>query len=165
MSATILQFLEWLHTVQWATALRESTLMFPLIEGTHLIGLAFILGPVLMLDFRLSGIAWRDQPVSKIATTFVPWSIVGAVLMFVTGILLFCSEPVKCWESGWFRIKIVLMFLAGLNALYFHAKTQSTWSKWDTLATPPLQARMAGILSMILWFGVVFAGRFTAYNL
>lgn len=165
MSATILQLCERLQSVGWATALRESTLAFPFVEGLHLIGLAFILGPVLMLDFRLAGMAWRDQPVSKIAKTFVPWSLVGAVIMFSTGIALFSAEAVRCWESGWFRIKLVLLFLAGFNALYFHLKTQSTWGKWDTLAVPPAEARMAGIASMILWAGVVFAGRFTAYTL
>ncbi|MEI9811934.1 MAG: DUF6644 family protein [Acidobacteriota bacterium] len=165
MSATILELCERLQAVGWATDLRESTLMFPLIEGLHLIGLAFILGPVLMLDFRLAGIAWKDTPVSKIAKTFVPYSVGGAAVMFISGILLFCSEPVRCYNSGWFRIKIVFLFLAGLNALYFHAKTQSTWGKWDTLAVPPFEARMAGIASMILWAGVVFAGRWTAYTL
>jgi len=162
---SILELCQRLQQVGWATDLRESTLMFPIVEGLHLLGLAFILGPVLMLDLRLAGIAWRDIPVSKIAKTFVPYSIAGAIVMFATGILLFCSEPVRCYESGWFRIKVVLLFVAGANALYFHVKTQSTWATWENLAVPPPQARMAGILSMIFWAGVVFTGRFTAYNL
>jgi hypothetical protein len=85
--------------------------------------------------------------------------------MFVTGILLFCAEAVRCWNSGWFKIKIVMLAIAGANALYFHTKTQSTWSQWDTLAVPPVEARRAGWLSIALWTGVVFAGRWTAYNL
>lgn len=149
----------------WATALRESSLAFPVVEGIHLLGLAFLLGPVLMLDFRLAGLAWRDQPVSKIAKAFVPWSLGGAVVMFATGIALFCAEAVRCYESPWFRVKVVLLAVAGINALYFHMKTQSTWGKWDTVAVPPPQARMAGILSMVFWAGVVFAGRWTAYTM
>ena len=88
MNDTILAICQQIQDMGWATALRESQLMFPVIEGIHLLGLAFILGPVLMLDFRLAGIAWRDLPVSKVANTFVPYSVGGAVVMFVTGILL-----------------------------------------------------------------------------
>ncbi|MEO8098961.1 MAG: DUF6644 family protein [Acidobacteriota bacterium] len=165
MPSSILEFCQWLQDLGWTTALRESQYMFPILEGTHLLGLAFILGPVLMLDLRLAGIAWRDTPVSKIANTFVPYSIAGAILMFVTGILLFCSEPIRCYNSGWFRVKVVLLIVAGANALYFHMKTQSTWAQWDNLRMPPPQARMAGILSMVFWAGVVFAGRWTAYTL
>lgn len=165
MNATILELCQRLQDIGWATALRESQFMFPIVEGIHLLGLAFILGPVLMLDFRLAGIAWRDLPVSRVAKTFVPYSIGGAVVMFATGILLFCAEAVRCWNSGWFKIKIVMLAIAGANALYFHTKTQSTWSQWDTLAIPPVEARRAGWLSIALWTGVVFAGRWTAYNL
>ena len=67
MNDTILALCQRLQDIGWATALRESQFMFPVVEGIHLLGLAFILGPVLMLDFRLTGIAWRNQPVSKIA--------------------------------------------------------------------------------------------------
>jgi hypothetical protein len=165
MSATILEYCQRLQDISWATALRESQYMFPIVEGLHLLGLAFIMGPVLMLDFRLAGIAWNDTPVSKIAKTFVPYSLAGAFLMFATGIILFCAEAVRCYNSGWFRIKLVLLFVAGANALYFHMKTQSTWSTWDTLATPPPEARRAGVLSIVFWIGVIFAGRWTAYNL
>jgi hypothetical protein len=161
----ILEFCRWLEQLGWTTALRESQLMFPVIEGIHLLGLAFILGPVLMLDFRLTGIAWRDQPVSRIANSFVPYSVGGAIVMFVTGILLFCAEPVRCWNSGWFRVKLVLLVVAGVNALYFHLKTQSGWGSWDTDTVPPPAARMAGLLSIIFWAGVVLAGRWTAYTL
>ena len=160
-----LQFLQWLEGLGWTTALRESQLMFPIVEGIHLLGLAFILGPVLMLDFRLSGFAWRDQPVSKIAKSFVPYSLGGAAIMFTTGLLLFAAEPVRSWNSGWFKIKIVLLVVAGLNALYFHTKTQAGWGSWDNDPVPPRAARMAGLLSILFWAGVVLAGRWTAYTL
>lgn len=158
------EILEAIQNWGWCTALRESTLTFPIVEGSHLVGLAFFIGPLLMFDFRLTGIAWRDQPVSKVARNFVPFSIVGAVISFITGILLFCSEPVKCWDSNWFKIKVVMLLIAGGNALYFHTKTQATWGEWDNLPTPPARARSAGVLSIFLWSLVILAGRWTAYN-
>ncbi len=161
----ILEFCQWLQDLGWATGLRESQYMFPIIEGIHLLGIAFILGPVLMLDFRLAGLAWTDQPVSKIARAFVPYSIWGAGLSFATGLLLFCAEAVRCYDSPWFRVKVILLAAAGANALYFHLRTQAGWGVWETQAIPPARARLAGFASIVLWAGVLFAGRWTAYNL
>lgn len=161
----LLQMCEAIREWGWSTALRESLLVFPIIEGLHLLGIALMLGPVLMLDLRLAGFAWTDQPVSKVAKTFVPYSVAGTVFMFITGILLFCATPVRAYESFWFRVKLVMLVIAGFNALYFHFKTQTTWGQWDDLKVPPTSARLAGITSMLFWAGVVFAGRWTAYNL
>jgi hypothetical protein len=162
---SVLEICQAIQNWQWSTALRESILMFPLIEGLHLVGLAFIMGPVLMFDLRLAGALWTDQPVSKVAKVFVPFSLWGAALSFATGILLFCAEPVKCYDSGWFRIKVVMLAIAGGNALYFHFKTQTTWAAWDNLTIPPPAARRAGVVSIFLWSLVILAGRWTAYNL
>lgn len=161
----MIEFLTWLRELGWTTALRESEYMFPVVEGIHLLGIALMLGPVLMLDLRLTGIAWTDKPVSKIAKAFVPYSVAGTVLMFITGLLLFAATPIRAWESIWFQLKLVMLIIAGGNALYFHFKTQSTWGTWDTATVPPLSARTAGFVSMVFWAAVVFAGRWTAYSM
>ena len=71
----------------------------------------------------------------------------------------------KCYNSVYFRIKVVALILAGLNAMVFHSTIDRTTAQWDTSSPPPLRARMAGILSLTLWTLVIFAGRYTAYNL
>lgn len=162
---SILEMCQWLQDLGWATGIRESTLVFPILEGSHLLGLAVIMGPVLMFDLRLTGLGWRTDPVSKVARTFIPFSLGGALLMVGTGIPLFCSEAVKCYQSGWFRIKVIMLFAALANALYFHLKTQSSWAAWENDMVPPTAARMAGYLSMAFWTLVILAGRWTAYTL
>ncbi len=84
--------------------------------------------------------------------------------MFVTGVLLFISMPLKCYHSIFFPIKMALLVLSGLNALLFHATIYRRMAEWDNDSVPPFQARLAGIVSLVLWVGVIAAGRNMAYR-
>jgi len=93
------------------------------------------------------------------------WSIAGFVVMFASGFLLFASEAVKCYGNGWFRLKVLLLLLAGVNALTFHKTIYRSVAAWDAAAVPPLRAKLAGAFSLAIWTLVIAAGRTTAYNL
>jgi hypothetical protein len=162
---SVLSWCQWLQEGSISTAIRESTTLWPVLEGSHLIGMALMMAPVMMYDFRLIGVRWKSDPVSKVKWSFLPITFFGFVLMVTTGVLLFWSEPLKCYNSGYFRIKVVALILAGLNALVFHSTIDRTTAQWDTASPPPFRARMAGIMSLTLWTAVIFAGRYTAYNL
>jgi len=162
---SIIEICQWLQDMGPATALRESQLMFPIIEGTHLLGLALMMAPILMLDLRLTGVIWKSEPVSKIRDQFLPITVFGFVVMMLTGILLFWSEAVKCWHSPYFRIKLVALVLAGLNALLFHSTIDKKISEWENNAFMPSRAKLAGVMSILTWTAVIAAGRYTAYNL
>jgi hypothetical protein len=84
--------------------------------------------------------------------------------MFITGILLFWSSAFKAYESAWFRAKLVMLLLAGINALAFEYTSRPSIAEWDASPQPPIQARMAGWISLILWAGIITAGRTMAYT-
>lgn len=157
--------LQWIQHTPSSTAIRESVLVFPILEGMHLLGLALMMAPVLMFDLRLTGVLWQGDAASKVKRVFLPITFFGFAVMITTGLLLFWSEPLRCWESGYFRIKVVMLALAGLNALVFHSTLDRHIVDWDTVSPPPARARWAGVLSLTLWTGVIFAGRYTAYHL
>src|SRR5271166_3616081 len=106
---SISQLCQWLQDTPWGTGIRESTWVFPIIEGTHAIGIAFSVGILLIMDLRLAGVLMRREPVSQISNQLMPWSLGGFVIMFITGILLFWSQAMKAYGSIFFRIKIVLL--------------------------------------------------------
>ena len=162
---SLLSVLQWVQATDSSTAIRESLYVFPVLEGIHLLGLALMMAPVIMFDLRLVGVIWKGDAASKVKKQFLPITFGGFAVMITTGLLLFWSEPVKCYESGYFRIKVVMLALAGLNALVFHSTLDRRMAEWDTAAPPPLQARWAGVLSLTLWTCVIFAGRYTAYHL
>jgi len=95
----------------------------------------------------------------------MPFAFIGFLIMFVTGVLLFWSEAEKCYLSGFFRLKVVFLFLAAANAGIFELATKKSIEDWDKYPIPPTRARMAGLVSIISWAAVIIAGRATAYNL
>jgi len=138
--------------------------MFPVIEGTHAIGIALSVGVLLIMDLRLAGVLMRREPVSEISNQLMPWSLAGFLIMFLTGALLFWSQAMKAYGSMFFRIKLALLVLAAINALVFELTLRRSIATWDTAETPPLRVRMAGIMGIVLWAGVIAAGRTMAYN-
>ena len=157
-------FFQWLEATGGSVAIRESTMMYPLIETTHVLTLCLFLGLVAMLDLRLIGIGLRGVPVSEVAAKLLPWALFGFVLMSISGALLFYSGPLKAANNIFFRIKLIMILLTGVNALLFHLTIHKRVASWDTDPIPPPRARMAGYLSLVLWSGVVICGRMQAYN-
>jgi hypothetical protein len=145
------------------TDIRES-LLFPLIEGVHVLALSLSIGLVVITDLRLMGVVMRNRPASEIWSQFFPWMMSGFGVMFLTGSLLFWWHAVSAYYSTAFRTKVVLLILSGLNAAIYHVTIYRKLDQWDTSPIPPLQARLAGWTSLILWAGVITMGRIMAYT-
>lgn len=160
---SILGFCEWLQSLPWASGVKESSWQFPVIETVHSLGLAVMLWPAALLDMRLLGIVMKKRPVSEVASQFLPWVWTGFVVMILTGVILFSSEAVKCYDSPFFRTKLVLLMLAGANALLFHTTVFRDVESWDKSPRTPLRAKIAGACSLAVWIGVVAMGRALAY--
>ena len=163
--ANVPAIIHWMQNSDIGTGIRESIWTFPAVEATHVLALAISVGILLWFDLRLMGWGMKHQPISKVHKQLMPYAFFGFVVMFVTGILLFWSEPEKCYLSGFFRAKMVFLLLAAVNAVYFELSTKKTIQEWDKYPVPPLKARMAGLVSIISWTAVIVAGRATAYNL
>jgi hypothetical protein len=94
----------------------------------------------------------------------LPWSWAGFGVMVATGSLLFTSNAAKLYiNNPSFQIKMLLILLAGVNALVYHLTVYRRVTAWDTAPVTPLGARIAGALSLLLWVSVVFAGRWIGF--
>ena len=161
---SLLPFCEWLATTEWSVALHESLYMYPLVESVHVLTLCLFVGMSVMLDLRLLGLTWRRVPVSEVTDRLLPWMIAGFVVMFVSGILLFYAIPVRSYQNIFFRLKVIALVLAGLNAWVFHNGIHKRVREWDNDYHPPAKARFAGAASLFLWAFIIVCGRMIAYN-
>jgi len=161
---SLLTFCEWLANTPGSIALHESVYVYPVIESIHVLTLCLFLGLAAMLDLRLLGITLRETPVSEVADRLLPWTIAGFVVMVISGALLFYGIPVRTYQNIFFRIKVVLLTLSGLNAFLFHSTIYRKVAEWNLDAVPPRRARIAGGLSLLFWASIVVAGRMIAYN-
>ena len=163
MSVSPLGLIQWLNETPWSVSLRESELAFPLTEAIHLLGLGVSVGTIMWIDLRLMGLVMRRERVTEVVRRLEPWAIGGFVVMFISGILLFLGKPENYYATTVFRIKMMLVPLAGLNVLFFNKKVYPSVAQWDERASVPWQARLVGFLSVTLWLAIIIAGRWTAY--
>jgi hypothetical protein len=161
----LLEFCKWLQETSLSVSIRESILMFPLLEGGHLLGISVSAGTIAISDLRMMGLVLKKESASDVFHQLIPWTTAGFVLMIITGTLLLISEPIKCYNSIWFRYKVLFLFLAGLNVLLFHSsKIYRNIHEWEWAIDPPRGAKLAGWISLITWAVVIITGRTTAYN-
>jgi hypothetical protein len=157
-------FCYWLGNTSLGNAVHNSTWMFPVIETIHLFGIVVLVGAASVLDLRLLGVAFKDYTVSTLAKRFLPWIWGAFAVMVATGFCLFASEATKMYGNGVFRAKMLMIAAAGLNALVFHFLAYRSVGRWEQDPVAPLSARLAGVISIVLWFGIVGAGRWIAYS-
>ena len=157
-------FFEWMGTTPWSVAIHESLLMYPIIESVHVLGITLFFGMIMMLDLRLLGFTLREVAVTDVVRRLLPWAFAGFVPMTISGLLLVYQEPLRAYDNYFFRAKAIMLVLAGLNALAFHTGIYKRVADWDRDPVAPYRARLAGAFSLILWCGVIIAGRLVAYN-
>ena len=136
---------------------------FPIIETFHVISLALVFGSIVMVDMRLLGLASRNSSVSKLSAEVLPYTWIAFVLAAITGSILFVSNPRIYFHNPQFDLKFLCMFLAGVNMVVFHFGAYRHVLQWDNRLPPPLAARVAGGLSILLWMGVIFFGRWIGF--
>ena len=157
------EFCKWLQHTSVGREVAESDWLFPAIETVHIWGIILLVGTTGVLDLRLLGLILTNQRVSEIHHRLLKWTWTGFTVMFVTGSFMFASEATKMYENGAFRFKMLLIVLAGLNALVFERVTFRNVSSWDDSAKTPGLARLAACVSLLAWVGVIAAGRWIAY--
>jgi hypothetical protein len=155
-------WLAWLERSGLATALRESTWLYPAVETAHILGFVVLVGAAAMWDLRLLGLS-RSVSVSGLGRHLLPWARAGLLVAAPTGLLLFMTDATETAANPAFRLKLVLIAAAGLNAAAFHRWTFGSVQSWDQGVGSPLPARLAGALSLALWTSVITCGRLIAY--
>jgi len=161
----MLELFHWIQNTAWATWFRQADLIFPIVEGSHILALSFSVALILMLDLRLLHLAFRSEPVSRIMHQVMPWALPGFAVMFATGLLLFFAQAESVYTNSYFRMKMLMLVLLGVNAAYYQYKYYPHMAEWDTAEKIPLGPRVVAVLSLVLWMAVIVFGRLTAYEL
>jgi len=159
----LLPLCKWLEQSWVGGGVRESLWLFPTIETLHLLGMTVLVGAVSIVDFRLLGWVMRRERVSELAGRLLPWAWAGFAVQVITGAILFSSEAVKIYGNPAFRMKMVLILLAGVHAAIFHWGVRQDMGAWDGSAVLPAKAKIAGGISILLWIAIVAAGRFIGF--
>ena len=154
----------WLQHTQWSQYVLQSELLFPIIEGTHIMALSISIGFILILDVRLLGLGFRNERVSVMMKQSAGWSSLGFGVIILTGVVLFVTQAEKAYHNPFFLTKMLLLVAAVLNAAWFQHKYFPKMAEWDLAERPPLGARVCALVSLICWILVIGCGRTMAYE-
>ena len=160
----LLSFARWLDTHSWSTQLHESYYMYAWIESTHVLTITVFLGMLIVIDLRMLGFAFKNVPATTIAERLDRPMMIGFTVMVITGLTLYYAIPVRTTQSVWFRLKVILLIAAAINAFLFRAKMRASTNTWSDDEKAPRRIRLGAALSLSFWTGVVFAGRAMAYD-
>jgi hypothetical protein len=147
-------------------ALRKSQWVYPLVNTGHVLGLALLVGAITTLDVRLLG-AGRTVALVPAAQLLMRVARVGFVLAVAMGALLFIARPADYAFNSLFQIKLLLISVALLNMYSLHrSKPWRALMAGGDAAVGPVhpRIRLAAMVSMLAWLGVVLAGRLIGYR-
>src|SRR5438093_3870011 len=157
-------FLASVESSNLATVIRDSLYLFPLIESLHVLGLTLVFGTIVIVDLRLLGIASIHRPFTRIASDIMKWTWAAFVWTATTGFLMFMTNANVYYHNFFFRTKIALLALAGMNVVIFELTSARTVDRWHMDTAAPLAGRAAAVVSLLLWIMIIFMGRWIGFS-
>ncbi|MFT3966194.1 MAG: hypothetical protein QM690_09955 [Sphingobium sp.] len=141
-------------------ALTDSEWAFPTLESVHVIALTLVVGSIAVVDLRLLGIAARERSPRDLIATLLPVTWIAFAIALVTGVLMFVANPISYAANIFFRVKLGLLLLAGLNMALFHLFSHRQLDREGALGP-----RLSGAASLSLWIAIVAVGRWIGFTL
>ncbi|HTE41730.1 MAG TPA: DUF6644 family protein [Steroidobacteraceae bacterium] len=143
-------------------AFMNSAWAWPAMESLHFLGLSLLMGTVGIFDLRMLGLA---RSISMAALhKLVPWGVAGYCVNVSSGFLFFVSDPTQYLYNPAFQLKVLCMFIAGVNMVVFYLTTAKQIKASDAGDFAPLNARIIAAISLAAWSSVIVFGRLITFH-
>ncbi len=152
-----------LESIPFLAEFSESVLAYPIVLSIHLTCIALFGGMILATDLRLLGLTFKSLTITEVVTSLRPWKRVGGTIMICMGLLLATSEATKYAPNPYFWTKMITLGLIGMHAVIFRPLVYNRTEELDQSSTIPTKAKVAAILSLVLWTTMFTMGRMIAY--
>ncbi len=156
-------FTDWLSRTPPSLVIQNVTWIVPAVQTVHIACIAIVMGAMVMLDFRILGLAGRGQPLSVLINRLMPWVWWALIVLLLTGAALITGEPARSLENPAFQLKMVLLLCACALVLTVERGVRTDSAFWDMKPSRKTAAKIIAIASLFLFAAIVFAGRWIAY--
>jgi uncharacterized membrane protein YgdD (TMEM256/DUF423 family) len=159
------QFALWLASTPPSVFIQEhNAWAIPAIQSVHIVGIALVMGSVLMIDLRILGLAWTDRTLQQTTSRFGPWLTGSLWLLLATGLLMVVGEPVRELVTFSFWLKMALVSLGAAVAVAFQRALRRHEQQWERTLVHQPSIKALAVLTFLVWVGVIFLGRLIAYD-
>jgi hypothetical protein len=163
MLSTLRVFSEWLATTSLSLTIQNVTWIIPAVQTVHILCVAAVFSSVLMVDLRLLGITQRSLPLPQVTSRFLAWLWLFLVILLITGSLLIIGEPERSLLNPAFFWKMTMLFTVVVLTLVIARPLRGDATFWEASAGRTIAGRLIAVVSIALWSGIIFAGRWIAY--
>jgi hypothetical protein len=163
MPQSLHAFTEWLANTPPSQLIQNVSWIIPAVQSVHIVCIAIVMGSVTLIDLRLLNITGRSQSISNMTSRLLPAVWVAIVILFLTGSILAIGEPVRSLENPAFQAKMLMLLCVGSLTFFFQQMVRGDVAFWEMSPARRATAKATAIVSLLLWVGIVFAGRWIAY--
>ena len=158
------EFSKWLAATEVSHVIQTTTWIIPTLQTIHILSVAAVFSAAILVDLRIWRLIERDEPLPEMARRFLPtiWPVL--VILLVTGSLLIIGEPRRSLLNSTFYLKMALLAVAILLTAGMQRSMSSSPDFWDRDRTRRIAGRVAATVSILVWCGILFAGRWIAYT-
>jgi hypothetical protein len=158
-------FALWLATTSPSVFIQEhNAWTVPAIQSVHIVGIALVMGSVLMIDLRILGLAWADQTLRQTTRRFGPWLTGSLWLLLATGLLMVIGEPVRELVTFSFWLKMTLVAIGALVAVLFQRALRRHERQWEDTLVHRSSVKALAIVTFLTWACIIVLGRLIAYD-
>ncbi len=163
LAKSIKEICAWLEQTRLSQAIQVTDWAVPTVQTVHILAIAVVAGSALMIDLRLVGVLGTDQPVKRVTSRFMPFLWWALLALLVTGAIMIIGEPSRSLKNPAFQLKMALLITAITVTGIFQLLLRRDTGFGDSVDGLRRLAATLAIFSMLLWSGIIFAGRWIAY--
>jgi len=155
---------DWIANTALSDWFQRQAWVIPTSQSVHIVSVSVVFGCAVMISMRLLGLSASGRSISQLVDTLVPWMYRALGVLLFTGAVQTIAEPVRQFITPAFWGKMLMIICVVILTIWFARAVRRNAARWDTAASRPAGAKMFALISLGLWVGIIFCGRFIGYT-
>lgn len=155
--------IHWIMGTSASKTVANVAWIIPAVQTIHILAISVVISTMAMLDLRLMGLTAKRYTIRAVADRFLPWMWLSVIVLLITGVILITGEPDRALGNWVFQTKMALLIAVLAISWGFNRALKRDLTAWDGDSRHETAAKVTGLVSLLLWIGIVVAGRWIAY--
>ena len=155
--------IHWIMATSASKTVANVAWVIPAVQTIHILAISVVISTMAMLDLRLMGLTGRRYTIRAVADRFLPWMWLAVIVLLITGVILITGEPDRALGNWVFQTKMALLVAVLAVSWGLNRALKRDLTAWESGSRQERAAKVTGLVSLLLWIGIVVAGRWIAY--